>query len=126
MRKLALIALLPFQIGATAPFILTEADAGEADAQINISKCRINKSQYTRYFWNRATSTGEGYLIDPFFVEFSIVRDGDRKVHATASNPFVPFHEDRIVAFGSYSLETGQTDVRCLRHSPEENRDVGR
>jgi len=101
-------------LAGNAPFILSAEDATTVDSKIDLSECHIEKDQYTRFFWNEFVARNEGYVINPFIVEFVIGTGGDLKAHAVASNPLVPFDEDKILAFGSYSIASGKTEIRCI------------
>jgi hypothetical protein len=97
-----------------APFILSAEDAITVDSKIDLSECHIKKDRYTRFFWNEFVAREHGYVINPFIVEFVVGVEGDRKAHAVASNPLLPYDEDKILAFGSYSIASGKTEVRCM------------
>lgn len=114
MKKLILIGAIQLLSVGNAPFILSAEDAISVDSKIDLSECHIDKGQYTRFFWNEFVARKDGYVINPFIVEFVIGIGGDLKAHAAASNPLEPFDEDKILALGSYSIASGKTEVRCM------------
>jgi len=114
MMKLVLMGAIQLLSVGNAPFILSADDAVTVDSKIDLSECHIEKDRYTRYFWNEFRAGEHGYVINPSIVEFVIGIGGDLRAHAVASNPLAPFDENKMLAWGSYSIESGKTEVRCM------------
>ena len=112
-------ALLPFfalcGLPFAAPFIITQEDAKETDAQLDRDICGLDKHKFSRYYWYDFVARNGKFEIDPFSVRFAIIDDGKGGVYATAGNPIDEDTLQSLRSFGMYSIaDNNLAQLTCV------------